>query len=123
MVRYTFPKEERLKNAKQIAGLFESGRSLLVYPVKVVWVTSDHTEDVPVKVAFTVSKKNFRHAVMRNLLKRRMREAYRLNRHLLAGDLNETRFRMVFVYIAREALPFGAVSKSIAGILLKISRQ
>lgn len=112
-----------MKSPKQIAGLFESGRTMLVYPVKVVWITRDQPGEIPVKVAFTVSRKNFRHAVTRNLLKRRMREAYRLNRHLLSMDQKETILRVVFVYIAKETLPFGVISKSIAGILIKIGRR
>src|SRR5271170_3084196 len=77
---HTFKKEERLCNKKLIDGLFHSGSSFLCYPFKVSWLVVEEPRIYPAQIVFSVSKKRFKRAVDRNLIKRRMREAYRLNK-------------------------------------------
>lgn len=73
---YTLKKEERLCSKKLIDELFHNGSSFLCYPYKITWLLAD--ADYPVQVLFSVPKKRYKKAVDRNLVKRRMREAYRL---------------------------------------------
>jgi ribonuclease P protein component len=121
-IRLTFKKEERLKSTKAIAGLFEDGKTALVYPLKIVWKFS--TEDIasPARAAFTVSSKIFGKSTDRNLLKRRMREAYRHNKILLYEGLAEKKIHVMFIYIAREELDYFRIEKSMAGGIKKIIR-
>ncbi len=86
MNRNTLGSNERLKSEKSITALFETGKILSVFPVRLIYKFHPTAEKFPVKVGFAVPKKNFKHAVDRNLLKRRMREAYRLNKNLLVKD-------------------------------------
>ncbi|MCL7989048.1 ribonuclease P protein component [Sphingobacterium sp. lm-10] len=75
----TFKKEERLCSVRLIQSLFHSGSSFVVYPFRVVC----HFEDRDVgsaQVLISVSKRRFKLAVTRNRIKRRMREAYRLEK-------------------------------------------
>jgi ribonuclease P protein component len=76
---YTFTKEERLCNKKLIDQLYHNGSSFLCYPFKVSWILSADPQPFPAQVLFSVSKKRYKKAVDRNLVKRRLREAYRLN--------------------------------------------
>ena len=77
---YTFKKEERLCSIKLLEKLYNNGSSFLVYPFRITWLISELPAAAPAQVVISVSKKKFRKAVHRNLLKRRMREAYRLNK-------------------------------------------
>ena len=80
MGKFTFQKEERLTKEKNIQELFEKGSSFYLFPFKVFFMPNPDTEYPFHQVLISVSKKNFKRAVDRNLIKRRMREAYRLQK-------------------------------------------
>lgn len=77
---YTFRKEERLCSRKHLDLLFKNGSSFLLYPFRVSYLFIDETAVVQAQVVINVPKKRYKRAVDRNLLKRRIREAYRLNK-------------------------------------------
>ena len=77
---YTFRKEERLCSRKYLDLLFKNGSSFLLYPFRVSYLFVDEPADVKAQVVINVPKKRYKRAVDRNLLKRRIREAYRLNK-------------------------------------------
>lgn len=77
---YTFKKEERLCSKKLIDELFHNGSSFLLYPFRIVWLKHSLPENVRVQVVINVPKRRFKKAVHRNLIKRRIREVYRLNK-------------------------------------------
>jgi ribonuclease P protein component len=77
---YTFKKEERLCSKKLIEELFHNGSSFLLYPFRIVWLVHPLPAEVPAQVLINAPKRRFKKAVDRNLIKRRIREAYRLNK-------------------------------------------
>ncbi|MBE5318820.1 ribonuclease P protein component [Pedobacter sp. MR2016-19] len=77
---YTFKKEERLCSRKHLDLLFKSGSSFLLYPFRISYLFVDAPANVQAQVVINVPKKRYKRAVDRNLLKRRIREAYRLNK-------------------------------------------
>lgn len=85
MGAYTFGKHERLKSRTSIQELFLNGKVLYSPPVKILYKLAQEAENesFPVKCGVSVSKKKFRKAVERNLLKRRMRESYRQSKNFL----------------------------------------
>lgn len=54
------------------------------------------------QVLISVSKRNFKRAVDRNTLKRRIREAYRLNKNQLSGP---NKYVIAYLYTVKEILP------------------
>ncbi|MGM9479256.1 ribonuclease P protein component [Pedobacter sp. GSP4] len=77
---YTFNKEERLCSRKYLDLLFKNGSSFLLYPFRISYLFVDEPASVQAQVVINVPKKRYKRAVDRNLLKRRIREAYRLNK-------------------------------------------
>ncbi|MBB6238847.1 ribonuclease P protein component [Pedobacter sp. AK013] len=77
---YTFRKEERLCSRKYLDLLFKNGSSFLLYPFRISYLFVDAPVHVQAQVVINVPKKRYKRAVDRNLLKRRIREAYRLNK-------------------------------------------
>jgi ribonuclease P protein component len=120
IIRHTFNKGERLKSTSEIAALFEKGKTFLVYPLKVVWMEKSVDSTFPVQAAFTISKKNIRRATCRNTIKRRMKEAYRLHKYILYEKLSDKKMACIFIYIAREELPYSTIEKSMKLAFKKI---
>lgn len=122
MERFTLKKEERLCSPKILGELFISGESFLVYPLKVVFLKSETPLPHPAEAAFAVSKRNFKRAVKRNLLKRRMRESYRLNKHLLYDELaaRNSHISIIFIFVGKDILDFDKIEKAMILALKKV---
>lgn len=99
--RETFDKSERLCSTKIISGLFEEGKIFHTSLFKVVWGESPVQLPFAAQVTFSVSKRGFRLAVTRNLLKRRMRETYRKNKKFLYEKLTSENIQIVLVVILK----------------------
>ena len=101
--RYTFSKEERLCSKKLIERLFAGGnRSFPAFPLRVVYMPLSVDENpTDVSILISVPKKRFKHAVKRNQVKRQVREAYRLNKHILIDSLKaqESPKKMALAFI------------------------
>jgi ribonuclease P protein component len=123
---YTFKKEERLCNKRLIDELFHKGSSFLCYPFKVSWLPTDEPLKYPVQILFIVSKKRFKRAVDRNLIKRRMREAYRLHKQQqLYEALNSSEKKIVLSlgYIGKEISAFEFTEKKMLKLLSQLSAE
>lgn len=82
---FTFPKEEKLTHKKMITRLFEEGDHVKRYPFKILYLPNKLASH---QIAIGVPKRKVKLAVNRNKIKRRFREAYRLNKHLLQLEPN-----------------------------------
>jgi ribonuclease P protein component len=119
-IKNTFHKSERLCSKKQIDLLFSKGNSETSYPLKIIYLDQPSTESrFPAQAMFVVPKRNFKRAHDRNLLKRRMREAYRLNK----ADFYETlrlkgNHRLIaFLYISKKEESYAGIFSSALKLL------
>ena len=94
-------------NERRILALLKSGQVLFHYPLKVYFEagTGDFGVSVP--------KRLFKRAVKRNLLKRRVREAYRLN----VSRLGEAKYDVFIYYIGKQAEDYERIEKSLVAVL------
>lgn len=114
----SFGRKEKLKSRKRIDYLFEAGNKVKRFPVLMVYVARKEGEVGEIAVSFSVSKRRFRRAVDRNRVKRRMREAYRLNKHEFASVAQQAgvSFDVMFTFIGREMPVYSVLHEKISGL-------
>lgn len=112
--RYTLSKEERLSWKRYIDLLFEKGQSFIAFPLRVVYLPMEEEMRAPVSMMISVPKKKFKRAVKRNLIKRQVREAYRVHKYDLIEPLTEKNKGMLvaFLYVDKEIHPFADIEKA-----------
>ena len=118
------PKCERLCSLRALRRLFEEGRSGFVYPFRYTYLTEESTSP-SVEVLFSVPKRNHKRANKRNLLKRRMREAYRLNSAELKSEVQSrgNALDIALVYSSKEILPSKTIAHAITKILAEVAQR
>lgn len=120
MGRFIFQKAERLSKKKSIQELFDKGSSFYLYPFKVLHLSNPDKQATTHQVLVSVSTRNFKRAVDRNLIKRRIREAYRLQKEVIQHTPGKGMF--VFIYTAKEILPFAGIKEKMFLVLKKIEK-
>ena len=114
MPEFSFKKGERLAGKKNISSLFQTGRSFTAFPLRLIFHQVE-TGTYPAVVAISVPKRLFKNAVDRNLLKRRIREAYRQEKPEFYARLKERQvtLQLVFQYQHREILDYHTIKEGL----------
>ena len=106
----TFKKNERITGEKRIESLFSNGQSFVSFPMRVIFVKTASVADLPpVSILVSVPKKRIKSAVLRNRVKRLIRETYRLNKHLIT--IGDYRLDVAFVYVKDELSDYATIEK------------
>lgn len=125
-MKFTFHKKERLTSQKTIESLFLNGKSVTVFPLKLLYLETTHWDGCKIKTAMSVSKRNFKNAVDRNHIKRLLREAYRLNKEKYFNNIPDS-YAFMILYIGKDRVDFETINSKIklllSAFLEKISKN
>lgn len=122
---FSLPKAEKLCSQIQIAQLISKKQSFVCYPFKCYYDWEESSEGVH-QFVVSVPKRNFKHAVDRNRIKRLTREAYRLNKkeHLSHWtDEVQRRYHLLFLFIGKEMPTFQSVEEKMLEILQRLKNS
>lgn len=123
---FTLPKQERLCSRTLIEQLFLGhSQHKKEWPVRVVYqvVKRKDEDDAQTEVLMSVSKRYFKRAVKRNLVKRQLRESYRLHKSILTDVLAlhpDTKILIAFIWLSGQTYDSVKVEKAVTAALEKI---
>ena len=126
----TLSREERLRSKRALERLFGQGKSGFVYPFRYTYLIEKEPNDngsplagqIPASVLFSVPKRFHKRANKRNMLRRRTREAYRLNKSLLA-DGGVSGAAIALVYSVKEVADYKRIEHAVRKILSQIAER
>ncbi|MCL1850696.1 MAG: ribonuclease P protein component [Bacteroidetes bacterium] len=117
----TFRKRDKLKSSLEIDAVYRENHFLVSHPLKCYYSFSEINENKSnLRVAFAVPKRSFKHAIDRNIIKRRMREAYRLNYKKILETFiiqDDKQLKLFFIYTSKEIADFVNIEKSMLSVL------
>ncbi len=124
---HTLSKSERMSQKSLIDNLFSGGnKSFSSFPLRVVYKELETDKDIPpAMVLISVPKKNIKRAVMRNRVKRQVREAYRKYKYLLLDELEakEKHLLVAFIWIHHDLNNSTVVDQTVKNLLLHITEH
>ena len=114
-------KNDKLCSRTKIEKLFAEGQSYVQYPLRVVYRIHDKdASDEKHQFFISVPKRKFKRAVKRVWLRRRIREAYRLNQDLLPAHDTKS-IDMAFLYMSSEKVEFAIIEQKMKELLKKLA--
>ena len=121
---YTFNKTERLNNKVAINNLFKKGESIVLSPFRLLWIENNSKHSIT-QTLISVPKRNIILAIKRNVIKRRMNEAFRLNKEKLYAKLNEKnkQINIAIIYQKQEIQTYKIIEQKINLLLSRLIEE
>jgi ribonuclease P protein component len=121
----TFKKEERLTSKKLIDKLFTEGHTFNANPLRIIWLEAETGTNYPVSLVVSVSGKKVKKAVARNLIKRRIREAFRKNKSTFYEFLRNKQKNCIIavIYLPLEIVGYNEIESKIIYMFKRLQKE
>ena len=122
---FEFPKKQKLCNETAIKEMFSNGNSFVIHTIRLVWKEQVNSDDVVIKSIIVVPKKQLKLASDRNIVRRRMKEAYRLNKSTIENSLKNKgkQLNIAIVYQNDKRLSYKVIEEKIKLILGRLREE
>lgn len=120
MADFRLPHSERLRSFGAVRRLFASGSGGFVFPFRYI-VFAEPADGFDVEVLFSVPKRNHKRANVRNLLRRRTKEAYRLNKSILHDSGKRASVDLALIWSTKEVVDYKTVEYAVKRILASVA--
>jgi ribonuclease P protein component len=118
-----FSKTERLCSRVIIDEVFEKGKSISGPSFKLIWKKAESIQQSPVQILLSVPKRNFKKAVDRNKIKRRMREIYRKNKNILHEKIKSDTYYIMLIYTGKDIIEYKEAEVKILNLLKRLTPE
>lgn len=119
---HSLSRDERLRSFGAIRRLFKEGKGGFIYPLRYV-VYAEPSDELSASILFSTPKKFHKRANRRNLLRRRMREAYRLNRELLTLTEETGAVELALIYSTKEIHDYKTIENAVKRVLQRVAQD
>jgi ribonuclease P protein component len=117
---FKYGKKDKLKSKKSIEQLFNEGKAVTVFPLRLIYLKTSFDDGNKLKTGVSVSKRLHKTAIVRNKIKRLMREAYRLNKPLYFNN-SSTSYAFMILYISKDGTTFDKMNKAMKMLFEKFT--
>lgn len=121
-MQFSYNKQEKLKSKKLIKQLFDEGKTISVFPLRLLYLKTVNHSDSLIKAGVTVSKRNFKNAVDRNRIKRLMREVYRLNKPFLYKNIKNN-YIFMFIFLDKKEVKYAKLDEKMKELLTSFLKK
>ncbi|MDT0642707.1 ribonuclease P protein component [Zunongwangia sp. F363] len=118
----TFGKKEKLKSKKLIEQLFQEGKSVKNFPLRLIYIKLPEGRKVQFQTGVSVPKRIIKTAVQRNRIKRLMREVYRKNKYLVSSTISSP-YAFMFIYTSPKELRYDELFVKMEKLLEKFKEK
>lgn len=124
-MEYQFGKTYKLCSEKRITQVYKEGKTIKEIPFILNYLKTEKPIHQPFQVVLVVPKRKFKHAVTRNQIKRYIREALRLHKHILEDALSSTHTELALflLYVGRKEVTFQDIEKKIIVLLNRLAHE
>jgi ribonuclease P protein component len=121
---FTYPRKQKLKSRKLLGKLFQSGKSLNAFPIKLIYQTNSPFVGETLMAGVGASSRNFKKAVDRNRIKRLLRESFRLEQTILQNGLPlDRQWQLFFIYTGKDLPDAGLIQNKMQFLMQKLVDQ
>jgi ribonuclease P protein component len=121
---FTYPRKQKLKSRKLLGKLFQSGKSLNAFPIKLIYQTNSPFVGETLMAGVGASSRNFKKAVDRNRIKRLLRESFRLEQAILQNGLPlDRQWQLFFIYTGKDLPDAGLIQNKMQFLMQKLVDQ
>ena len=124
--RFFFSKKERISSKITFQALIKQNNTFFAYPLKCYYIMLQDNQSTCHQMGVSVSKRRFKKAVDRNRIKRLVKEAYRLQKHLLPSqtDISPNKnLATLWVYVGNEIVAYANIEAQMKLLLKKLHDQ
>ena len=122
---FKFSKKQRLCNVNAIERLFIESNSFTEHPFRIVWRHEENNGGISIKSLIVVPKKRLKLAVERNLIKRRISNAYRIQKKSIEFVLKNKRkqINLAIIYQEEKVLKYKLIEEKINLLLSRLQQK
>lgn len=123
MENFGLTHDERLRSRSAIRRLFESGEHGFSYPLRYMWIQEESEATPRAEIMFSVPKRFHKRANKRNLLRRHIKESYRLQKEPLLLKLEQggLNLDLAIIYSTKERHSHKTINNAVRRILEKVT--